>query len=231
MEAGERVTVAAHPGVDDALLRLVLTGPVLGVLLAQRDYLAFHAAVVAHPDERSAIAIVGAKGMGKSTMAAALYNAGCPMMSDDIMAVVPRDDRAFTQAGFPHAKLWKTSARALVARHEKLAALAPGFGKRARPVRDRFLDAILPLRAVLVLDEGRHISLEQLVGFESIQALLPHWYGALFDGQLLPVLGADRHLRETSWLAQNTEVYRLVRPWSLRRVADVADEVVRAFFD
>jgi len=219
VEGGTRVTIDPVSEVDERLLRLVLTGPVLGVVLLQRGFHVFHAAVVASGCG-DAIAVVGRKGDGKSTMAAALYNAGYSMMSDDIMAVSMETGAATVLPGFPHAKLWAESAEALVDDPESLPTLGPGFDKRARSVNERFLGEPTPLASVVVLERATCVALRRLRGIEAVRALLPHWYGALFDGQLLPVFGVDRHFRETAKLAEFVAVHELGRPWSLDQLSD-----------
>jgi hypothetical protein len=207
------------PGADERLLRLVLTGPVLGVVLLQRGHHVFHASVVAS-DGGAAVAILGRKGEGKSTMATALYNAGYSMLSDDIMALSVEGNTATVQPGFPHAKLWAESAEALVDDPASLPALGPGFDKRARRVDERFLDKPTRLSAVIVLQKAHGLTVRRLHGIDAVRALLPHWYGALFDGQLLPIFGVDRHFRETARLAELAAVHELTRPWALERLPE-----------
>ena len=228
VENGTTVTVSPLAGVDERLVRLVLSGPALGVLLSQRGLCVFHASVVALPDADGAIAVVARKGGGKSTVAAALYNAGYYMMSDDIMAMTVEWETAVVEPGFPHAKLWAESVEALVADADTLVRIGPDFDKRSRPITERFRRSRAPLRAVFVLADGPHVSLRRLSGHESLRQLLPHWYGALFDGQLMPVLGRERHFEETALLARSVPVFELTRPFSFGRLPEVVREVSEA---
>jgi hypothetical protein len=226
VEGGTTVTIAAVPGVDQRLLRLILNGPALGVLLFQRGHSVFHASVVASSEFGDAVAVLACKGDGKSTMAAALYNAGYYMMSDDLMALTVKGrDTVIVESGFPHAKLWAESAEALVEGAHALPRLGPYFDKRSRPITERFRETPTRLRAVFVLEKGQNVYTQQLSGFDALQQLLPHWYGVLFDGQLMPILGRERHFKETASLARTAPVYKLVRPWSLDRLPDVVNEV------
>jgi hypothetical protein len=227
VQRGSCVTIDPVDGADERLVRLVLTGPVLGVILAQRGCRVFHGAVVVPPDRGCAVGIVAHKGEGKSTLAAALYGAGYSMMSDDIMAVRIDDGSAVVLSAFPQAKLWAESAAVVVDEPDELPRLGPDFDKRGCRIVDRFGAEPLSLGVVIALDRGERSSVIRLTGFAAVRALLPHWYGALFDGQLMSVLGPDRHFRETADLAGHVPVYSLTRPWSLARLSESVSAVDR----
>jgi len=225
VEGGHHVTVSPVPGVDERLVRLVLTGPVLGVVLAQRGRPVFHASVVASGHAGGAIAFMARTGEGKSTMAAAMYKAGYHMLSDDIMPVDLNGETPLVPPGFPHTKLWSETAAVLVDDAAALAYLAPDYDKRSRPITERFAAAPAPLQAVFVLETGAGVHIEKLSGHQALGALLPHWYGALFNGQLVDILGRERHFRETAALAERVPVYRLTRPRCFERLPEVVDAV------
>jgi hypothetical protein len=84
VESGS-VTFDRNPGCDDAVLARCFTQYVLAALLRQRGLLVLHANAVATPD--GVIVISGESGTGKSTTTAALLNAGCRMVSDDLTAL------------------------------------------------------------------------------------------------------------------------------------------------
>ncbi|ORC32658.1 hypothetical protein B4O97_15985 [Marispirochaeta aestuarii] len=221
VQEGRQVTISPRHGVDEALVRLVLTGPVLGVLLIQRGWAVFHAAGVACPLTGAAVAFAAVKGEGKSTMAAAMYNAGYGMISDDLTAVSFDNEHPLVSPGFPRSKLWTESAEALTDGDDTLSMIFPGFKKMSRTVNDRFITTQAFLKAVFVLETADEIVIERLSGFKAVRALLPHWYGALFDGQLLPIFGQERYFREIANLASKVRVFRLARP----RRFDVLQEV------
>lgn len=226
IEGGERITVDPVPGVDEQVVRVVVSGPVIGVLLAMRGGPVFHASVVWCPSSGSAIAFAGRKGEGKSTMASAMHNAGYHMMSDDIMPGSIREDgEIFVDSGFPHTKLWPESANELVESPASLRPIHANSEKRSRVIRERYFAGTARLEAVVVLEEGAAVHGTRLTGVAAVHALLPHWYGALFSGQLLGVLGYERHLRDATALARGTRVFRLVRPRSFDALTSVISEV------
>jgi hypothetical protein len=84
VEAGT-VTFERNPGCEDAILARWFTRHVLAALLRQRGLLVLHANAVEAP--AGVIVISGESGSGKSTTTAALLNAGCRMLSDDLTAL------------------------------------------------------------------------------------------------------------------------------------------------
>jgi len=81
----ERITVHLHPGADEDLLPVLISGAVLAVHLMLHHALVLHASAVNIGG--SAVAFVGSSGMGKSTLAAALGTLGCALVSDDLLRV------------------------------------------------------------------------------------------------------------------------------------------------
>ena len=74
IRCGTDVVVEPESGAEEAVLRLYLLGPVLGILLHQRGFLVLHASVVSIAG--GAVGFLGEKGWGKSTTAAALNARG-----------------------------------------------------------------------------------------------------------------------------------------------------------
>jgi hypothetical protein len=89
----------------------LLLSLVMGCVLRLRGATCLHASVLAVGNE--AMAILGEKGVGKSTTATALVQRGCPLLADD-MAVLTEDANAFlAQPGYPHLRLWSSAIQAL----------------------------------------------------------------------------------------------------------------------
>lgn len=229
VSGGDDIAVCPVDGADDGLLRLVLSGPALAVLLAQRGDAVFHAGAVVDPSARAGVAIVARSGVGKSTMITALHNAGFYLLADDVLCIraSSADAGGHPNAvpGFPHAKLWGESAHALLSDAASLVPLSPQTGKLARPITERFADAPARLYAAFVLADAPEIAVRPLTGHAAVGALLPHWYGACLDGQLMGILGRERHLREVTALAASVRVYELARPRVMARLPEVVSQV------
>ena len=100
---GRVILVDRHDDVDDDLVAFPLLGPVLAVLLHQRDLLLFHASAVSINGR--AVCFLGDKGTGKSTTAAAMMSCGHSLLSDDIVALKFVDGAPIVLPAFPQVKL------------------------------------------------------------------------------------------------------------------------------
>ncbi len=225
VRGGVEVVVSPVVGVDERLVRLVLTGPVLGVLLAQRGRLVFHGGCVTEPESGLAVAFLGRAGAGKSTMVSAMYNSGYSMVSDDLLPLVIGDGGTTVEPGFPHSKLCPNTARELAVSAEELNVLGPACEKQARAITERFAERSSRLGAIFVLQDASEIESVRLQRAGAFASLLPHWYGALFSGQLIDVMGRRRHFTECAKLAAAVPVYQLSRPRDLRLLSRVVEEV------
>lgn len=79
------VTAYPHLGVNPDLIAVLAAGTLLAVHLTLHGRLVLHASAVRRGGH--ALAFVGASGMGKSTLAAALCGTGCDLVADDVLRV------------------------------------------------------------------------------------------------------------------------------------------------
>lgn len=130
-----------------------LTGPVMGTVLRRRGIVALHASAVVI--DGGAYAFIGPGGSGKSTLAAAFAVRGRAMLTEDVLALVPRGDGWMVPPAYPGIRLWDEGA-ALVAGGEALPEITPNWPKREFDLAARGLpfarDAV-PLRGLFVLDD------------------------------------------------------------------------------
>jgi hypothetical protein len=81
---GKTILVDAT-ATDETWLREFLIGPALAIVLHQRGYLVLHGSAVLIGAR--ATLILGETGWGKSTLGAALDQAGCPLIADDLLPI------------------------------------------------------------------------------------------------------------------------------------------------
>ncbi|MCC6457193.1 MAG: serine kinase [Caldilineaceae bacterium] len=222
-------SLSSAAAADEELIRLLLLGPVTAILLYQRGFLSLHASAVAH--HSAAVAFMGAKGEGKSTLAASLYAQGDCFLADDIVALggsrVGECHKALTVLpGFPQFKLWPdAAASALGDDPDRLPRLTSGYDKRARRIIDGFSQAPVPLKQLYVLGEGPVPAIKRLSVREGLIQVMSHSYMARFGRKFLHGSETIRHMRQCTKLVEQVPIYALERPSSLASVSEIAQLV------
>lgn len=190
--------------LDDALVYLI--GPVLGATLRLLRRSVLHASAV-EVDGR-ALLVMGDAGAGKSTLTAALVDAGLPLVTEDVCALDVVDGapiRVFR--GGTRVKLWPESVRGLRGRDDAMPLLVPS----SVDWHKRFLDCAERMTAHDSLPVAAIVHLERTVDVDS--------------AELTPLRAHDKLL----CLLANGYASRLVRPDDradeLARVSRVAQEV------
>jgi hypothetical protein len=183
-DRGENVqlTLDETSDLDDACELLISS--VFSCVLSQRGLTCLHASVVAIDDR--AVALVGAKGAGKSTLALALARRGGRLISDDVAALSVHDGTCWVATGRPALRMRPDSAASLGA---GFTALRPVWATAPPSLDKRYYEATgsvrgssptrLPLAGVFVLAPRGGTAAPE------VRAMAP--------GELLPVLLANRH--------------------------------------
>jgi hypothetical protein len=211
---GRRITIDLTPDADDRAVRLYLLGPVLGILLHQRDLLVIHASAVS-VDGRVAV-FAAEKGEGKSTLAAAMHARGHKLVTDDLLPVDLTDPNCLlVQPGFPQLKLMPEAAAQLTDDPESLPRLHPDYDKRATPVSD-LVNEQLPLSRIFILETADDDAIETIAPQQRFIELVRHSYLAV----LLGATGEGaHHFRQVVTLAAHVPVLKLKRRRSLEALA------------
>ena len=82
---GNEIIVNPDLSINKAFLRSLILMQGMGIILYQRGYLVLHGSAVQMKD--GAVAFLGQRGNGKSTITIALNNKGYPIISDDVLPV------------------------------------------------------------------------------------------------------------------------------------------------
>ena len=142
------VAVHLHPGADPGLIPVLAAGALVTVHLKLRRELVLHASAV-RVDGR-ALAFVGASGMGKSTLAAALCLDGRDLVADDVLRARPGGAGiVWVHPGSTETRL-RPAARELATSARAGAARPPADGRLALAPRSRTGADPLPLAACVV---------------------------------------------------------------------------------
>lgn len=125
-------------------IALFLLGSGLGMLCHQRGLIPLRASCVAIGNQ--AYAFAGEAGCGKSTIAAALVDAGAKLVSDDVCAVdVAAPGGPLVWPGVPRLKLWRNTMEALNLPLGRPVRTSVCLEKYSHPVPDAFHAAPVPL--------------------------------------------------------------------------------------
>jgi hypothetical protein len=199
-----------------------LGGLVWGVFLGLRRRTLLHGACVRLGG--AGLALLGASGHGKSTLAAALLLRGGGLVSEDLLVPAAAPSGWIVEPGAPSLHLL-----------EDAYAMLRGPGQKAPTLRDGKYRLVLspddggpvPLAAICLLDppEPRPKALlTRLSGRRALLGILEHLYGSAW---IRPPDEAD--LRLCAALVADVPVHALSRPWNLEGVPETADLLRRRF--
>jgi hypothetical protein len=222
VKGGREIIFEPLPGVEESIIRLPLVGTVLSAAVQQRGILALHASAV--EIDGQAIAFLGHRGAGKSTMAAALYGRGHALLTDDSVALdMSRPGSPLVLPSFPQLKLFPEAAAASLGDDpETLPRLVSGFEKRARRTTERFSSEPLPLKCMYVLRPGTELEIEPLQPQEAISVVIGQSYAARIFKHSLKGGAASAHFLQCAALANQVPLYWLRRPRSLAALDELA---------
>ncbi len=225
VSGGQEIVIARTPESQDSEVRLFLLGSVLAALLHQRGMLVLHGSAI--ETEAGAVVFVGSSGVGKSTLAAAFYQRGFPVLADDVCAVsLDEQGTPLLYPAFPHLKLWADMLETLAQDKATLQQVRPNLEKYALPLNKPFEQTPLPLHAVYQLTHHNKpdFEFEHLEQMKKFQILSNNTYRQHF----LSGLGMRAtHFRHVSAVANHVRVGRVTRPdYPLR-----LDELVELLID
>jgi hypothetical protein len=217
VRGGREIVIDPAPGIDERVLRLVILGPGLGTVLYQRGWLTLHASSVDVGGE--AVAFMGEKGEGKSTMAAAMCAKGHQLLADDVTAVqLTGAGDPSVYPGYPQLKLWPDVVASLGEDPDTLPQLVPIMQKRTRRVIREFAVEPLSLRRIYVLGSGDAPEIRSLKPQEALVELIRHTYGR----ELFPAVATRSHFLRCTSVVNTVPVNSLKRPYSLSKLSDLA---------
>lgn len=210
IRGGTEIVVEPEPGAPERNHRLYLLGSAMGVLLHQRGLLPLHANAVEIAGR--AHAFMGPPGIGKSTLAAAMKRAGCPVLTDDVCVVGADGGGGFVaQPGIPRLRLWRNSLEALGLRREECRRSYAGDEAYDKydVTLSRAAAGPIPLGGVFLLEDGDKLTIEPIGGVEAVAALVENTYRGAYAAL---TGGTEEHWRQCNELAGTVPTYRLRRP-------------------
>ncbi|MEA4888963.1 MAG: hypothetical protein VB070_05830 [Clostridiaceae bacterium] len=221
---GSEITIEPYMDVNAPDIRLFLLGSVFGVLLHQRGYLVLHGASVVIGGR--GVLITGKSGIGKSTLAAALYKKGYAILTDDVCAVrIGADGTPYITPGFPSLKLWRDAAEKLETSTEGLEPVKRDMEKHRVSIRAGYCTDTVRLDEIYELNayDGSNVKLEPVRNMAKLETLIRNTYRYRF------VSAQDmrsQHFRQCAAAAGKIHVFTVLRPkdgYMLDKLADAVE--------
>lgn len=216
---GHEIIIDRMPAADDDDIRLFLLGSAFGALFQQREILALHASAVL--TGAGCIAFMGHSGCGKSTVAAAFWRKGFPLVTDDICVLSFQNHEPRVVPGFKEMKLWSDVLKRFDFVAEKYPPARKQIEKRLIPVKKGIHSCPTSLKRIYLLTahNGDELSLIPVKTADRFLPLRRHTYRA----QFLEGLDATRwHLQKAGIISAHVPLVRVKRP----RYPFVLDELV-----
>lgn len=211
-------------GTHESDVTPYLTGYVLAVLLLQRGLLVLHASVVTASGR--ALAFLGAKGDGKSTIAAGLNARGYSLVSDDHLPIVFRDRSVLTLPGYPQIRLFADSVEAVGATTASLVPVHPLTDKFMLPSANGFSMDEVPLSAVYLLDVDEDVSIERLHPSKAFIEAVRHTHVNYY---LKDANVQEQHFADCDRLVTSVPFFVLRRPRDFGKMSLVAEMIEEHF--
>ena len=173
-----------------------------------------------------AIGFVGDCGYGKTTLAAALHSRGCPIVTDDLMALRRRGRDWLVEPGIPRLKLAPRLARQLLGPRLRDERMIHGTAKRViQLAAAQTVARALPIRAIYVLEEPRRTGRIRIAPLGAGDAML-EMVRAAFN---LVVRDHERLAKQfefASRLVAGVPVRRLSYPRAVERLPEICAAVL-----
>lgn len=226
-EDGRFLDVDAAPGTNPADALPFLLGTGFGALLHQRGSMVLHASTVAK--DGLAYVLCGHSGIGKSTLAAALCQAGARFVGDDMASVaLDANGRPVVWPDGRQLKLCTDSIAHCGLDERRGEAVRSRVDKYYVDPQTPTTDGPIPIGAIYLLREQRPpltAGITPLSPLDSAQALLNESYRPRL---LLAMARAksSHHVALTAAVLRHVPVFHLTRQRDLDRLAVTAEQLL-----
>lgn len=211
------VIIEPETGIDESDLSPYISGSILAVLLHQRGRMVLHASAVVIGG--LAIAFLGEKGAGKSTLAAFLQNRGYMLLTDDLVPVKFVADEVHAIPGFPRIRLWPDAVKSIGLDPQTLPRINSFINKLSHSCFDNFSNGPVRLDRIYVLVEDSEIGIEKLGPQESFIEITKNCYLSRYmdaTGQ------TANHFRHCEALVASVPIFKLKRPHDFNLLSEVS---------
>ena len=225
----DRIVTHLRAPAHEYLVEIQLLGDVLSVWLERRGVIALHASAVVAGE--AAIGFLASNKGGKTSLAASLMQAGCPLLTDDILPLEATEGGVIGHPGFPQMRMWPEVAAHFLGDWNDTEIVHPAFTKRRIPVGPQglgsFHDRPVPLARLFVpemVDDARQpVEMQPLSAREVLAELM----GNSFAVDWVDALGWQRRrLGVLARAASTVPILRLRYPRGMDRLPQVRQAIL-----
>jgi hypothetical protein len=233
---GSKVVSNKPDAIPDSDVVSFLLGPILGCVLRLQGWVCLHASVL--ESNGRAFAMIGHKGVGKSTTAAALLEAGARLISDDVAVVHQSDAGQFTvYPGYAGIRLLPNALSAFGLNQHDYPKVVSISDKRIIPLTVspsgqqssqgwKFQSGACQLAAIYILNKRKsdleYTQISTLPNTKACIELTPHSHGRRF-------IGKHQQNQEFAFMAQlvrHIPIKSVDRPDKLSCLARIAEDIL-----
>lgn len=205
---GMLIKVEKHTDSQDDIIRVYLTGSIMGLLLAQRKLIPIHGSSVIINNK--GVIFTGKSGMGKSTLCSLYIKKGCFYLSDDISVISMDGSTPLVLPAYPIQRLYKDTA-SLLGYNTRKVGLSIDHDKYVIRQQNGFAVFPAPLSALFELNKHaeKHVEASEVVGSLKLKYLLENLY---FSDILIGIGLANELMNGLSVIARTIPYNQLFRP-------------------
>lgn len=227
--ARDKILVQFHSGVDLVKVCAILLSTVLSFWLEQHKIRAIHASSLVYQG-KAAVFMADSK-TGKSTLAAALLQAGAELLSDDIVPITETLEGFFASPGYSTIRLSQEQAGYFLGAQANLAHWFPALGKALVPIGENGWGSCCKtpqkIWRLYVLSRTANssdakVQLEPLSRSDSVLALIRF---SFFTNCALALGVAAERMAFFARLVEQAQVTRLTYSSGYEHLGDVARQI------
>lgn len=226
IENGSKVIVEINNDIAQEEFIPFITGPILAILLHQRNFLVLHASAV-EINGRVTI-FLGNKGYGKSTLAAHLQSRGHKLVSDDLVPVRFTNGFAETFPGHPQIRLFPDSVQSIGLNPSSLPLVNTWMSKRFLGVNDKFSIKPVKLGHIYVLTEDEEISISELNPSSAFVEIARNNYMKSYVEATDNTL---QNFQNCQKLTKTVPTYQLKRPHDYNQIQKLTEQIEQHVFE
>lgn len=197
-----------------------LLGPVMALILHQRNFLVLHGSAVKIGDV--AIAFLGHRGFGKSTTAINLYRNGYPLVADDILAI-DFDDKGnpIVYPGYLHVRLSDDTYNDIKDHTDILTPIKTIAYKSFCDASNGFSSKPVKLERIYILEKGDQVGISALNSQKDLLNLIIHSTAHRIFNQK----DQAKNLKQCANLINNIKISRLEVIHSFEDISKIIDVI------